>query len=102
VGDLDQAIADYTEAIRCVPGLAAAYNNRGNAHLELGKLDDAIADFTAAIRIDHSDGLAHFNRGRAYEKKGDANAADADFAQAKQLGCDPTNRSPKPVVAVTH
>ena len=46
--------------------------------------------------------LPHFNRGRAYEKKGDTNAADADFAQAKQLGFEPANRGPKPVVAVVH
>ena len=50
-GDLDRAIADYSEAIRLDPKLAAAYNNRGNAYKDKGDSDHAIADFSEAIRL---------------------------------------------------
>ena len=51
-GDLDRALADYTEAIRLNPRDALAYNNRGLLWRETGDVDRAIADLTDAIRID--------------------------------------------------
>jgi tetratricopeptide (TPR) repeat protein len=51
-GDLDRAIADYSEAIRLDPKQANAYRNRGNALREKGDLDRAIADLNEAIRLD--------------------------------------------------
>jgi Tetratricopeptide repeat len=56
-GDLDHALADYTDAIRLNPRDALAYNNRGLLWREKGDADRAIADLTA-IRVDplpHSD-----------------------------------------------
>ncbi len=40
-GDFDRAIANYSEAIRLDPKLAAAYNNRGNAYKNKGDFDRA-------------------------------------------------------------
>ena len=51
-GDLDQAIADYTQAIALDPKYAVAYNNRGIAYCDKGDLDQAIADYTQAIALD--------------------------------------------------
>jgi tetratricopeptide (TPR) repeat protein len=93
-GDLDRALADYTDAIRVNPRDALAYNNRGLLWREKGDADRAIADLTDAIRIDplpHSDllGSGHVNiyanRGLAWETKGDLDRAIADFDQAIQL-----------------
>jgi Flp pilus assembly protein TadD len=50
-GDIDQAIADYTEAIRLDPYDAEAYNGRGFAYGSKGEYDRAIADYTEAIRL---------------------------------------------------
>lgn len=47
-GALDQAIADYGEAIRLNPDDADAYYNRGLAHGKNGEIDQAIEDFKKA------------------------------------------------------
>ena len=51
-GELDKAIADFTEAIRLNPKLAGAYFNRGFAYVNKGELNQAVGDWTEAIRLD--------------------------------------------------
>jgi lipoprotein NlpI len=51
-GDLDRAIADYTEAIRLDPKYAKAYSNRGIAYLYSGTLAKALADVSQASEFD--------------------------------------------------
>ena len=46
-----EAIDAYDKAIRLKPGIAEAYNNRGNAKNQLGRHEDAIADCDEAIRL---------------------------------------------------
>ncbi len=77
-GELDEAIASYTEAVRLNPKLADAYLNRGAAYDAKGELDEAIADFTQALRLNPKDAEAHNNRGVAYKSKGDLDKAIAD------------------------
>ena len=64
-GDLDRAIADYTEAIRLDPEYEYAYFNRGVAWSRKGDLDRAIADYDRVLRLDPKYGHAHFERGVA-------------------------------------
>jgi Flp pilus assembly protein TadD len=53
-GDLDKAIADYTEAIRLRPQYAKAYYNRGTAYREKGMNSEAEADFVQAKKLGFS------------------------------------------------
>src|SRR5262249_5662959 len=94
-GDLDRAIADYSEAIRLDPKLPVAARNRGNAYKDKGDFDRAIADSSEPIRLApeveaaHPETiirrLAHYNRGGAYESKGDFDRAIADFSEVIRL-----------------
>jgi Flp pilus assembly protein TadD len=51
VDDYDQAISDYTEAIRLKPDDSDSYNGRGNAYKGQGKLDKAKADFAKGAEL---------------------------------------------------
>jgi tetratricopeptide (TPR) repeat protein len=50
-GELDQAIARYSEAINSSPKFAAAYRTRGFAYLQNGEYDRAIADCKKAKKL---------------------------------------------------
>jgi tetratricopeptide (TPR) repeat protein len=90
--DFEQAIAEFTQAIRLDPNLAAAYFNRGLAYKNKQDYDQAIADYTQALRIDPNDAAAYNNRGGAYFYKQDYDRAIADCTQAIRL--DPNNATP--------
>jgi tetratricopeptide (TPR) repeat protein len=84
-GDLDRAIADYTEAIRRDPNYAAAYNSRGIAYKAKGDVDKAIADYDQAIRLNPGSAPAFNNRGYAYFAKSSYDRAVTDFDEAVKL-----------------
>ncbi len=84
-GDVDQAIADFDEAIRLQPKQADAYNNRGNAYSRKRQWSRAIADYGAAIDLGPKSALAHYNRGLAYHTVGELDRAIADFEEAIRL-----------------
>src|SRR5215210_4873775 len=87
-GDLNRAIADYTEAVRLAPSDGAVYTNRGRAfEKKKGELDRAIADYTEAIRLSPKRVAALANRGLAFLNYGDPDRAIADFKAA--LAVDP-------------
>jgi len=82
-GSLRSAISYYTRVLSLDPSYAEAYNNRGNAHADLGDYADAIADFTAALNYDHPElGLIYYNRGNTYLEMGRYDEAIADFSAA--------------------
>lgn len=79
-GELAEAIADCTEAIRRKQD-QYTFTTRGELYLRKGELDKAIADFTAAIGISPWRS-SYLGRGQAHERKGDLQAALVDFDQA--------------------
>jgi tetratricopeptide (TPR) repeat protein len=84
-GELDSAIADYSEAIRVAPSRVAAYFNRGNAWIAKGDRDRAIGDYDAALRLDPKYVEAYDNRGDALLARGDLDSAIADYDEAIRL-----------------
>jgi tetratricopeptide (TPR) repeat protein len=87
-GDYQQAIADYSEAIRLKPDYPTAFNNRGNAYKNLKQYDKAIADYSEAIRLkpDYpTDVLAYRNRADCYDVVGNVAEAKRDREEADQL-----------------
>jgi tetratricopeptide (TPR) repeat protein len=83
-GDLDRAIADYSEAITLDPRHGSAYHHRGMAFRDKGDLDRALADLTAAIRIKGTPAL-YTSRGDVWRQKGDVDLAIIDYGEAIRL-----------------
>jgi tetratricopeptide (TPR) repeat protein/serine/threonine protein kinase len=83
--EYDQALEDYTEALRLAPRDAEAYVGRGLAYANKGDLGRAIADYDQGIALDPKYALAYHNRGDAYRLKGASGRAIADCTEAIRL-----------------
>jgi tetratricopeptide (TPR) repeat protein len=84
-GDLDPAIARFTEAIRLNPDLAVAYHARGVIHGKKQEFEKAIVDLSEAIRLKPDYAEAYANRGCCYVANGDLDKGFADFDEALRL-----------------
>ena len=84
-GDIDKALADFTQAIRNNPKFGPAYNNRGVANQLAGKHDDAMTDYSKAIELNPKDARAYHGRGTVYQSKGDFKKAIEDFSEAVRI-----------------
>ena len=62
MGQLDEAVAHYDQAIALAPDFFEAFNNRGNALAGLKRPDQALASFDAAIHLKADYAEAHVNR----------------------------------------
>src|SRR6185295_7823880 len=90
-GQYDQAIADYSEAIRLNPRLAVAFNNRCLSRGISGKdLVEALNDCNEALKLLPNNVEARDTRGFIYLKLGDYPVAINEYNASLQL--DP-NRS---------
>ncbi|MEO8606837.1 MAG: tetratricopeptide repeat protein [Chloroflexota bacterium] len=87
-GNLDKAIADYSEAIGQNPTYAEAYGNRGNVYFAKGDLDAALTDYNQVLQLDPTVALGYYNRGIARSYKGDVDGAIADYSEAIGLKPD--------------
>jgi len=78
----DQAIADYTAALKLDPKLASAMTNRGWAYLMKEDYETARADFDAAVKVDPEMRGAYEGRGTCYRELGDFKTAIKDLTEA--------------------
>lgn len=81
----DEAIIDFTRALKLTPDDPLLYNLRGFAYTEQKSYQKAIADFTKAIQLDPKNAVYYANRGYAYVQQNDQNHALRDFNQAIAL-----------------
>ena len=87
-GDFEEALVEYTKAINNEPA-PLHYNNRGLAHLHIGKLVEAKKDFDEAINGNDKDPIYYFNRGNVFLDQGNFDEAQRDYDRAINL--DPKN-----------
>jgi tetratricopeptide (TPR) repeat protein len=87
-GQLDEAIAEYREAIRLTKDNPEAHYNLGNALRTKGQLDEAIAEYREAIRLKKDYARAHNNLGNALYDKGRLDEAIAELREAIRLNKD--------------
>lgn len=85
---LDQAIDDYTQAIRLNQGSAMAYHERAVCLARLNQDDRALPDYSRAIELSPGYALSWNGRGVIYLHRKNYEEAKSDFTRAIQL--DPT------------
>ena len=86
-GEIDRAIADFTEALRIDPQLYEACNNRGLAWLQKGELENAFADLNEAIRLKPDKRHAFYNRALCGGVCGEFEKSRADCDEALKSSC---------------
>ena len=85
-GQYDEALEDYSEAIRLDEDLGAAYLNQGAAFIYVSDFPAAIQSLDRAIELNSNDLFAaYYNRAIARENTGDVPGAYDDFVTALEL-----------------
>ena len=87
LGRYEQALVDYTEAIKYRP-CAAYYCNRGSVRVKMEDYDAAISDYTLAHALDTNYYQALNNRGIVYLNTGSYRRAVEDFTACIRLKPD--------------
>jgi tetratricopeptide (TPR) repeat protein len=83
----DEAIADFTEALRLNGKLSDAYAGRGWGYLRKNEMDRALADLSEAIRLDPNSQSAYYNHALILLQRGEFDQASADLNEG--VRCDP-------------
>jgi tetratricopeptide (TPR) repeat protein len=81
-GHLDEAIADFREAVRVSPSFAGGQNNLGEALLASGRAGEALPHLLEAVRIDPTLREARVSLALAQSRLGHADAAIATYEDA--------------------
>ncbi|MCM0591060.1 MAG: serine/threonine-protein kinase [Gloeotrichia echinulata IR180] len=84
-GNKQEAIEDFTKAIKSNPQYAAAFYERANARFFSGDYKGAVEDATAAINIDSKYVEAYSRRCGAYVNLAEYQQADGDCTKALEL-----------------
>jgi tetratricopeptide (TPR) repeat protein len=89
LGRTEEAVQDFSAALRLKPADAQVYFNRAVAWEEMTDYDQAISDYTKAVGFDPGFAAAYYNRGLLYMRLGGNRLGCADMSQACSLGlCD--------------
>ncbi len=84
-GAMEQALAQYRNAVRSQPGFAQPHYNLGSLFLRLRRPEEALAASAEAIRIDPSYAEAHFNLGVAHVHQGRLTEALSAYREAARI-----------------
>ena len=84
-GQLNEAIAHYSDAVKIKPDLAPVQSNLGNALLRDGQLEEAIVHLQKALQIDPAYAEPYNHMGSVLMKKGQIAEAIGYYQKAIQL-----------------
>jgi TonB family protein len=84
-GQVDSALADYTEALKLKTDDPDLYISRGKALFTKKDFDRSVKDYDKAIELAPKTAIAFLNRGASYEQLGDVQKALNDYKSAASL-----------------
>jgi len=85
LGQMDLALADYSQAIRFAPGFSDHYRHRGEVYVALGNNDKALEDFNRAIQLSPQRGETYGERANVYWSLHQYAEAGADYQRGADL-----------------
>jgi len=88
-GKLDEALAEFQQAVTLDPSFAAAQVNLAYTYDRLGRADEAIAQYRKALELEPGNVFGHNNLGVLLDKKGLYDEAIGIFERALKI--DPSN-----------
>lgn len=92
IGEHQDAIADFTQAIELEPHFAAPFAQRASAWLALGNEQVAIEDYKQAVFLEPDYDLAHIGLASLYANARNENLRDAKAAvRHANIACQATN-----------
>ena len=83
--EYEQAITDFSQAIKLQSNNALFYYNRGSCYYQMGQNEKALADFNKAIELNPKSDKAYNNRGLVYSDMKQYNRAVTDFNSSIKL-----------------
>ena len=78
-GRLEEAIAEYDEAVRISPQYVVAYSNRATIYHELGQYQQAVESYNQAIAVNPNFNVLYNNRASSYYSLGEYELAVLDL-----------------------
>ena len=84
----EEAVQDFSKAIKTKPDYVDAYFNRGIAYEQLGMIDKAVKDYSKVIKIKPGLSEAYINRALLYKKSQKYILAISDLDKAIDLRPD--------------
>ena len=82
----NDAIADFTDALKINPRHASALNYRAFANYRLANYNESIDDYDKVIALNPESTSVYYNRGMAHLRSGDRIKACSDFHEACSKG----------------
>ena len=84
-GRMQEAIDDYNQALRAVPGYSLAYKALGIVYFPRGDYAQAKVYFQKAVELDPQEEESRFYLGTCYLKLGEPRQAAAQFRAAREV-----------------
>ena len=97
LGRFDEALDEYSEALRRQPDDAQIHHNLGVAFAQLGRMQDATHEFLEAVRLDPNRAELQYSAGMAFVATGDYARAAEFLRQAIKL--DPSHERARKALA---
>eukprot|EP00747_Dinoflagellata_sp_TGD_P210055 gnl/TRDRNA2_/TRDRNA2_83386_c0_seq1.p1 gnl/TRDRNA2_/TRDRNA2_83386_c0~~gnl/TRDRNA2_/TRDRNA2_83386_c0_seq1.p1 ORF type:complete len:684 (+),score=135.16 gnl/TRDRNA2_/TRDRNA2_83386_c0_seq1:63-2114(+) len=89
LGQYDEAVQDFGDALDSAPDDASIHFNRGNARFALGQHQDALADYEAAIELEPGNPTFLHHKALAYQGCGSIRNAISYYEEALKI--DPSH-----------